>query len=111
MADFFVLPSVSESHPLVVLEALAAGLPVVGIPSPGVEDTIVDGLNGLLSAQDAGAFAVQMCHLAGDADLRGRLASGARETSYKYDIRYTSSALVSHYKRLVDERAAAGEAA
>ena len=106
MADFFVIPSVSESHPLVVLEALAAGLPVVGIPSPGIEDTIVDGLNGLHGAENLEAFAAQIWRLASDVDLRGQLASGARKTSAQYDIRYTSSALMSHYERLVEERVA-----
>jgi 1,2-diacylglycerol 3-alpha-glucosyltransferase len=109
LADFFVLSSVSESHPLVVLEALAAGLPVLGIPGPGIEDTIVDGLNGLHSAEDVKAFAVKMWHLASDAGLRGKLASGAWETSDRYDIRCTSSALLSHYERLVNKRVTVGE--
>jgi 1,2-diacylglycerol 3-alpha-glucosyltransferase len=104
MADFFVISSASESHPLVVLEALAAGLPVVGILCPGVEDTIVDGLNGFGSREDIDAFAAQMWRLASESDLRSRLAAGARQTSDRYDIHHTSSALMSHYERLVRER-------
>jgi glycosyltransferase involved in cell wall biosynthesis len=105
MGDFFAFPSVSESHPLVVLEALASGLPVLGIPCPGVEDTIVDGFNGLLSPEDANVFAAQMRRLATEPDLRARLAAGARETRGQYDIRHTSATLMSHYERLVEERA------
>lgn len=101
--DFFVIASVSESHPLVVLEALSAGLPVLGIPSPGVEDTIVDGLNGLLSPEDASVFAAQMRRLATEPRLRARLAAGARETCGQYDIRRTSATLLAHYERLVEE--------
>jgi 1,2-diacylglycerol 3-alpha-glucosyltransferase len=105
MADFFAFASVAESHPLAVLEALAAGLPVLGIPCPGVEDTVEDGRNGLCSPEDVDAFAARMRRLAMEPDLRARLAAGARETRGQYDIRYTSAKLMTHYARLVKERA------
>jgi glycosyltransferase involved in cell wall biosynthesis len=107
MADFFAFASVSESHPLSMLEALAAGLPVLAIPCPGVEDTIVDGHNGLFSPEAVDAFAARMQRLATDASLRARLAAGARETRAQYDVRHTSSVLLGHYERLVEERARA----
>ncbi len=107
LGDFFVITSVNESHPLSVLEALAAGLPVVGIPCPGVEDTIRDGVNGLWSPENVYAFAAQMRRLAQEPDLRARLAAGARETSGQYDIRRTSATLLAHYERLIEERARA----
>jgi 1,2-diacylglycerol 3-alpha-glucosyltransferase len=105
MADFFAFASVSESHPLVVLEGLAAGLPVLAIPCPGVEDTVVDGFNGLSSPEDVDVFAAQMRRLATEPDLRARLAAGARETRGQYDIRRTSATLLAHYERLVEEHA------
>ena len=105
VGDFFAIASVSESHPLAVLEALAAGLPVLGIPCPGVEDTIVEGLNGLFSTESTSVFAAQMRRLATEPDLRARLAAGARETCGQYDIRRTSATLLAHYERLVEERA------
>jgi 1,2-diacylglycerol 3-alpha-glucosyltransferase len=105
VGDFFVIASVNESHPLVVLEALAAGLPALGIPCPGVEDTIVDGVNGLLSVEDSDDFAARMRDLATRPDLRARLAAGARETCGQYDIRRTSATLLAHYQRLVAQRA------
>ena len=103
-----VAASAARLNRIVTDKLLAAGVPVVGIPGPGIEDTIVDGLNGLHSPEDAEAFAAQMWRLASDVDLRGQLACGARESSDQYDIRYTSSALMSHYERLVEERVAAG---
>jgi 1,2-diacylglycerol 3-alpha-glucosyltransferase len=109
LADFFALPSVSESHPLVILEALAAGLPVIGIPGPGVEDALVDGLNGLSSPEDVDAFGARIYRLASEPELRAQLADGAWETSERNDIRRTSSALLAHYERLVEERTPMGQ--
>lgn len=110
MADFFAFSSVEESHPLAVLEALAAGLPVLGIPCAGVEDTIEPGVNGLCSSEDEDVFAAQMRRLAAEPDLRARLAVGARETCGQYDIRHTSAKLMAHYERLVKARRSRQEA-
>ncbi len=104
MADFFVTASVSEVHPLALLEALAAGLPTLGILSPGIEDTIEEEKNGLLSPRDVDAFADRMTRLATDAELRARLAVGARRIRARFDIRRTSAQLLAHYERLVEER-------
>ena len=48
MCDAFVTASVTEVHPLSVIEAMAASLPVMGIHSPGVGDTVEDGITGFL---------------------------------------------------------------
>ncbi len=56
MCDAFVTASVTEVHPLSVVEAMGAGLPVVGIHSPGVGDTVEDGVTGFLSRHDLGCL-------------------------------------------------------
>lgn len=66
-ADAFVLTSIKESTGLVILEAIAAGLPVVATNVVGVRDTVGD--DGLLVAPDPAALAQALDHLAGDADL------------------------------------------
>ncbi len=53
-ADCFVFPSSTETFGNVVLEALASGLPVAAVPSPGPLDLLVDGANGALD-RDLGA--------------------------------------------------------
>jgi glycosyltransferase involved in cell wall biosynthesis len=47
-ADVFVLPSVSEGHAAVILEAMVSGLPVVASKTGGNIETVVDGVNGYL---------------------------------------------------------------
>jgi len=99
--DLFVTASVTEVHPLSIIEALACGLPVVGIESPGVSDTIQDGVNGLLSWQDLSAFTAQLTRIAVDQTLRLRLAVGAKQSAQAYDITHTSRQVLDEYERLV----------
>jgi glycosyltransferase-like protein len=74
-ADAFLFPSVKEGFGLVVLEAMAAGLPVVTSDIPVFREYLEHGRGALLvPAQDAGALADAMLRLAGDADLRSALA-------------------------------------
>jgi 1,2-diacylglycerol 3-alpha-glucosyltransferase len=101
MCDVFVTASVSEVHPLSVIEAMSVGLPVLGIDSPGVGDTIENGVNGLLSSEDIAAYAVKMAQLVSDSALRERLGQAALASSGKYAIDKTVQQVLNHYQRLV----------
>jgi colanic acid/amylovoran biosynthesis glycosyltransferase len=100
-ADLFVLPSVvmpngkMEGLPVVIMEAMAAGTPVVASAISGVPELIEDGVTGLLVPErDAGALARAIARLAGDVDLRRRLAAAARERVVEdYDRRATTRRL------------------
>jgi len=83
-ADVFATASVTEVHPLSVIEALAVGLPVMGIRSPGIEDTIVDGDNGFLSTNDLAVFTAKLSRLVAESDSRQRMSQRARETAEQY---------------------------
>ncbi|MBN2386003.1 MAG: glycosyltransferase [Anaerolineales bacterium] len=99
--DVFVTASVSEVHPLSVIEAMAAGLPTVGLHSVGVGDTVEDGITGLLARDDPAAFAAQLTRLCLDHDLRRRLGIAARQASEKYAIDRVTKIMLAHYERLV----------
>jgi glycosyltransferase involved in cell wall biosynthesis len=99
--DAFVTASVSEVHPLSVIEAMAAGLPVVGIEGPGVGDTVHDGIDGFLSPYDSAAFSAKLTRLVLDDDLRRRMGRAASETAKEYDIGQTSARVEGHYRELL----------
>jgi glycosyltransferase involved in cell wall biosynthesis len=103
MCDAFVTASVTEVHPLSVIEAMGAGLPVLGVQSPGVGDTVTDGTTGFLTDEDPVAFAVKMTRLVTERDLRNRLGMAAREASGMYAIERTTHIMLRYYETLVHE--------
>lgn len=103
-AGFVVVPSLwYEMCPLVILEAMALGLPVIAADVGGLSELVVDGETGLLfGAGDAGELAHQMQRLWADRGLRARLGAAARRRArvvYSADAHF--AALSRLYKRLL----------
>jgi len=79
-ADVLVLPSDAEGFGLVLIEAMAAGVPVIGARVPGIRDVIEDGVSGLLvPARDPRALASAIERVLSDAPLREKLIAGGRD--------------------------------
>ncbi|MGH2933059.1 MAG: glycosyltransferase [Gaiellaceae bacterium] len=77
--DVFCLPSHAEGLPLVVLEAMAQGKPVVATPVGGTAELVVDGETGLLVPPgDAAALAEALSALLGDPERARRLGAAGR---------------------------------
>jgi glycosyltransferase involved in cell wall biosynthesis len=80
MADIGVLPSFFEGLPLVAIECLAAGRPMVATAVDGTPEVVVDGKTGLtVPAGDARALAAAIERMLRDHDLRQRCAKAGRE--------------------------------
>lgn len=78
-SDFFVMPSLTETLGFVTLEAMSAGLPVLGANAGGTRDLICDNWNGLLyEPQDKESLARQCEQLIMDDRLRSTLRTNAR---------------------------------
>lgn len=78
--QFLVLASHTEGLPNAVLEAMAAGLPVIATSVGGVPEIVTDGVTGLLVPPHApGALAGAIARLAADARLRARMGAAARQ--------------------------------
>ncbi|MGQ0608710.1 MAG: glycosyltransferase [Chloroflexota bacterium] len=79
-ADAFILPSLWEGLPMALLEAMAAGLPVIATSVSGTRQVVEDGRTGILVAPgDSAALASAMGRLAGDPRLRARLGGAGRD--------------------------------
>jgi glycosyltransferase involved in cell wall biosynthesis len=93
-ADIFVLPSLSEALPNAVLEAMAAGLPVVTSEVGGIPELISDDRTGLLVPPgDAAALAAALLRVMNETGLAARLGQAARvaaETHYSFDRMVTA---------------------
>ena len=79
-ADIVVLPSHREGLPTVVLEAQAAGRPVVGAAATGIVDLVTDGKTGLLfPVGDVAALTRSLARLITDKDLARKLERAGQE--------------------------------
>ncbi|GAB4525924.1 MAG: glycosyltransferase family 4 protein [Anaerolineales bacterium] len=101
MADAFVTASVTEVHPLSVIEAMAASLPVLGINSPGVGDSVEDGVTGFLaSEEDLPTFTAKMMRLTSEGGLRCEMGNRAREVAKQYSVEHIGKIMLEHYQTL-----------
>ncbi len=101
-ADAFVLPSLAEGIPVVLMEAMASGMPCVSTPVNGIPELIRDGEDGLLAPPgDATALADCIARLLDDPVLCNRLAmSGRRRVREAFDLDRNVSALAALFSGL-----------
>lgn len=105
-ADAFLFASTTETLGLVVLEAMAAGLPVIATPAGGVADNLRDGENGLaFPPGDAAACAAAMQRLVGDEALQRTLRDGARRWSERRTWEHELDRLDTSYREVLSRSA------
>jgi glycosyltransferase involved in cell wall biosynthesis len=96
----FALPSRCEGMPRVILEAMAAGVPVIGSDVGGISYLIRDGENGfLVPPEDSVALEGRLRELLSDADLRKRM--GARGYTMAH-TQFNERAYVEQFTRMVE---------
>jgi glycosyltransferase involved in cell wall biosynthesis len=99
--DLYALTSRSEGFPLSLLEAMAAGLPIVATRCGGPEQIIDDGITGLLVENgSAAAIASAIERLRATADDRRRLGNAARKAVSE---RFTLEAQVTKYEKVYED--------
>jgi len=85
-ADIFVLPSLSEGFPNVLLEAMAAGLPIVATRAGGIPEIVTDGENGfLVEPRNSQQLADKIMLLLQDENVRKHLSSNNIKKAEQYN--------------------------
>ena len=101
--DVFCLPSHHEGLPVVLMEAMALGVPVVATRVGGVGELITDGVEGrLVDPHRPDDLASVLLDLAEDPDARARFADRARHRSEALDTRPALRAVHDTYERLLE---------
>jgi len=104
-ASIFVLPSRSEGLPNVLLQAMAAGLPIVATRVGGIPSLIRDGENGLLvTADDPEELAEAIKKLLMNRDLAERLGRNARKTAEEYRVERVVKLYEELFKRAITKQ-------
>jgi glycosyltransferase involved in cell wall biosynthesis len=98
-AKVFVVTSLYEGFPNVIIEAMACGVPVVSVDCPGgIRDIITHGENGLIVEQDnRQALSRAILEVVNDKEMAGKLIKNANETIKAYDI----NKIVSQYEDII----------
>jgi glycosyltransferase involved in cell wall biosynthesis len=101
-ADCFVFASRTETQGLVLLEAMAMGLPVVALAAMGTRDILSPGRGCLVPKDDVAGFAAAMVRLLRDSGLRSRLSQGARDYAREWADDRLAAKLAELYRSIAN---------
>ena len=105
LADLMVLPSHSEGSPNVLLEAMAAGLPIIATAVGGVPEIVTSGKEALLvEVRSPAALALAINRALGDDNLRKQLSGAARSASANYSPEAYCDFMLSVYNSCLVEK-------
>lgn len=103
-ADAFVFPSRTETLGLVLLEAMAAGCPVIAANAGGIPDIVTDGVNGhLFDPEDEGGAIAATRRLLADAEARETLRRNARQEAERWGWAAATRQLQGFYGAVLDQ--------
>lgn len=104
-ADVLALNSPVETQSLIVLEAFATGVPVVGADAGAIPDAVAPGVNGFLfNTDDVKAMAGYLIQVLNDKNLREKLKEGALKTASEHSLEKSAEKLLSVYRNAINEK-------
>jgi 1,2-diacylglycerol 3-alpha-glucosyltransferase len=102
--DVFVFASHTETQGLVLLEAMALGVPVVAPAIMGTKDIVGPGQGALVSSLDEGEFTSKVVALLTDQVLREKLGLEAQDFARKWEARRMAERMAEFYARVRERR-------
>jgi glycosyltransferase involved in cell wall biosynthesis len=106
--DVFVFASATETQGLVLLEAMALGIPVVSTAHMGTRDILAAGRGALVSDGTLADFAAKVCTVLGRTGLRTQLAQEARDYAREWSAGRMAARLAGCYARIAAREPASG---
>ena len=101
-ADIFILPSLAEGMPLVVLEAMGTGLPIVASRVQGIDELVVENINGaLFDAGDVDGLAHSLVKLINAGEGRIEMGKASVERVKPYDWKHIADAYLALYAEIL----------
>lgn len=100
-ADLFLFPSTSETQGLVILEALASGLPVVAVESDAAGELLRNGEGGTIAPEDPAAFADRVVTLWEQSERRQAMGRGGRRVAAGYAPDALAARMLELYQELI----------
>lgn len=105
VADAFVFPSLIETFGIAIVEAMAAGLPVITTDSPGCRDIAKHGECALIvDPMDKSGMAREMKHIIDDQSYREEYAAKALERAANFDWNYVVDQYLALYYQVITEK-------
>ena len=108
LGDVFVFASQTETQGLVLLEAMAAGVPVVSTAFMGTRDILREGRGALVALDSAADFAAKVVRVLEDAELRRELGASARAWAGEWTAGRFAAELAGLYREVIALRAERG---
>lgn len=103
--DVFAITSKTETQSIVLLEAMATGLPAVAVKAGAIPELVHNGENGYLcEADDVDTVAKSLICILQDKNLRETMSEKSLELIKKHDISYTLTRIEEIYHRVLDEK-------
>jgi glycosyltransferase involved in cell wall biosynthesis len=99
--DLFVFPSITDAQGIVVVEAFAAGIPVVAVNRLGPSDIVRDNEDGFLTPLNEQAFADKVIYLLENEKMRRHFGQAARNNALRFSSANSTRHLVEVYQRLI----------
>lgn len=103
-SDLLVFPSLTETQGLVLLEAMATGLPVVAVDAGGVSSVVDNGDNGFLVDEDRDEFCQAVENVLGDEEFYSRAVERARVKAGEFSMENMTERLLGFYGELLRKR-------
>lgn len=102
--DAFVFASRTETQGLVLLEAMALGVPVVSTAVMGTKEVLGDGLGSLIAEEDEADFAAKAVRLLRDKGLRARLSADAVRHAHAWSAPVLADRMLEFYAEVIERR-------